>query len=178
MWITIIKKLPTNPSPPKMSIHWSTPWPDMQYHERLMERMNSPFSVVVKAHEDSKLFYEMGGRSPNWKNAKGIIYKKERIRVFPHECSITNLENFKIFLKEGAYELIPYSEAGKILMDKQLSKGQRFIFDAALIDGCDDYQAMMVAIGKNPNDVPPPMGWYRLREEYANVFCYAKEQEE
>jgi len=103
--------------------------------------------------------------------------KDEKIRVFPHEYSVTDLDNFKMLLKENAYVLIPYSEAGNILMDKYLSKGQRFIFESAQLDGCDDYQAMMVAIGKNPNDTPPPMGWYKLREEYANIFCYAEEQE-
>lgn len=27
MWIILIKKLPTKPSPPKLSMFWSTPWP-------------------------------------------------------------------------------------------------------------------------------------------------------
>lgn len=31
MWIMLIKKLPVNPSPPKLSIHWSTPWIDMKF---------------------------------------------------------------------------------------------------------------------------------------------------
>ena len=31
MWIMLIKKLGTNPSPPKLSIFWSMPWPDDKY---------------------------------------------------------------------------------------------------------------------------------------------------
>ena len=27
-WIILIKKLPTDPSPPKLSLHWAVPWPD------------------------------------------------------------------------------------------------------------------------------------------------------
>lgn len=27
-WIMLTKKLPTNPSPPKLSIHWATPYMD------------------------------------------------------------------------------------------------------------------------------------------------------
>ena len=178
MWITLIKKLPVNPSPPKMSIHWTNPWPNIEYHEAIMGGMKYPINFYVKADKDDDLFWDVWGKkSPNWKNARGIIYKDERIRVFPNEYSVTDLDNFKMLLKENAYVLIPYSEAGNILMDKYLSKGQRFIFESAQLDGCDDYQAMMVAIGKNPNDTPPPMGWYKLREEYANIFCYAEEQE-
>jgi len=196
-------KLPTNPSPPKMSIHWSMPWPNMEYHERLMKKSGMRqrvFGPIIdtdgheidfgddssytkqrkKDFEEQESFFDglLVGNIPNWKNAVGIFYQNERIRVFPHEFSKILKDNFRIYLEDDTFELIPNVEAEKQFMDKNLSKGQRFIYDAAQVDGCNNYEAMMVAMGRYPQDEPPPMGWYKLREEYANIFCYAEEQRE
>lgn len=178
MWIMLKVKLPINPSPPKMSIHWGVPWPDLKYHKKIMEQMKYPFNIVMRGNENNEIFHSVFGKEPNWKNAIGIQYKGEKIRIFPHEfCKITK-NNFRMYIEENAFELVPTTEAERLFMNRNLSKGQRFIYDAAQIDGCNNYEAMMVAMNRDPTDEPPPIGWYKLREEYANTFCYAEEQKE
>jgi len=175
-WIMLRCKLPINPSPPKMSIHWSQLWPDMAIFQRTMQHNEDLRRLCGwgKFDRDDDLFYDLYGVVPNFGKARKIIYRGSQIRVFSHEC--TFISDFKKFAK--AYDLIAGDTAGEMLMDRHLTKGQRFIFDAALMDGCDEYQAMLVVMGKEVNDVPAPIGWFRLKESYANYFCYAEEQEE
>jgi len=55
------------------------------------------------------------------------------------------------------------------------------LYEAALTEGADHAQAMMLAMGKTPElldtDISP-LGWYRAPQDMANAFCYAEEQEE
>lgn len=180
-WIMLRCKLPVDLSPPKMSIHWSEMWADMVIFQRTVKHnveYQRLFALdrLEKFSEDDDVFPDSvsGMNVPNFARARKIIYKGSQIRVFPHEC--TFISDFKKFAE--AYDLVAGDTAGEMLMDRHLTKGQRFVFDAALVDGCDEYQAMLVAMGKEVNDVPAPVGWFRLKEDYANYFCYAEEQEE
>ncbi len=46
------------------------------------------------------------------------------------------------------------------------------------MDGCNDSQARMVALGIDvtvPDPLIPPVGWYKCRREFAEVFCHEEE---
>lgn len=156
MWIMLIKKLPTVVSPPKMSIHWSLPWP-------------------MDAKPQKELLW---GMEPDYANARKIYYKNENIRVFPHEFTEIKTGKLMEYINQGGFELIPGSAPEEELIKRSLKKGQRLIYDAALVDGCTPAQAMMVALGKDPTlEDPelPAIGWYRCVEQYARCFCYEDE---
>ena len=50
MWIMLTTKLSTNPSPPKMSLFWSEPWPNSEYARRQKEeakKQSNPSDVRI-----------------------------------------------------------------------------------------------------------------------------------
>ena len=194
MWIMLIKKLPTNPSPPKMSIFWSIPWPDVKVIERQRMQLTDPLKrqrsycdipKTLTVREEKGLtgdiyFNYFGFQEPQWNGARKINYKGEQIRVFPHEFSELTLENLKMYL-EDSHELIPGTVAEEDIMDSVLRGNKRRIYDAALVDGCTEYEARLMAMGVDVADGHyeiPAIGWYRIRPEYGHVFCYEREMEE
>lgn len=164
MWIMLIKKLPTVVSPPKMSIHWSVPWP------MDVEKRKSKYWELWKV--------EIWGCEPDYLGARKIRYKGENIRVWPHEFSEIETPKLMGWINQEAFELISDSVAEEELIEEVLSKGKRKVYDAALVDGCTSAQAMMVAFGKDPTlEDPelPAIGWYKCAEQYARYFCYEDE---
>ncbi|GAI54447.1 unnamed protein product, partial [marine sediment metagenome] len=78
----------------------------------------------------------------------------------------------------GAHALVPESVAEETMIHKVLEKGQREIYEAALIDGCTEAQATATALGQDvtlPDWKFPPIGWYKPNFEYARYFCYEGE---
>lgn len=63
---------------------------------------------------------------------------------------------------------------------KDIKSGERRTFyDAALVDGADHNQAIMVAMGFNIDDMDfPPIGWYRALPHITDVFCDARDIDE
>jgi hypothetical protein len=167
-WIMLIERLPVANAPPKMSIHWSIPWPNEDYAKDQKKRYSREYKYSADSVEDAKYFWNDFGKEPNWISARKIIYSNEHIRVFPHEYSLVGPG--KLHEYEEAYNLVPDTYTQEIFMDRNLSKTQRIVFDSALLDGCDEFQAMLVAVGKDPTDEFPPIGWWKLRPEYAQVF--------
>ena len=54
-------------------------------------------------------------------------------------------------------------------------------YEEALVDGCNEEQAYMVAMGVKITDAEleiPPLGWYRAKREYMEYFCRDHEMTE
>ncbi len=151
MWIMITRHIPTKPAPPPLSWHWAEPW-----------------GHFTKRKEQEALF----GFDPDTKNAVKIIYEGEAIRLYPHEFN-EDKGLLKELLVEQAVIFHPFAVApGKSLPN--LTEEQREIYDAALVDGCDHFQALLVVFGKDPEDTLPPTGWYELKPEYREWFPWLK----
>ena len=59
------------------------------------------------------------------------------------------------------------------LTQKPTDPDERFIFEACLLDGCDEYQATNIVNGGNADsvdDFPAPLGWYECPVEYGLYF--------
>lgn len=161
-----------------MSIFWSLPWPNKEYAAKQKEAIDSEdledfgveyfFNPVHRANE------------PKWGEARMIKYKDEQIRVFPHEFSELTLENMKLYLEES-HDLVPGTVAEEDIMDSMLRGAKRRTYEAALIDGCTEYEARLMAIGVDVTDGHyeiPAIGWYRIKPEYGQVYCYKREMRE
>lgn len=125
MWIMLIKKLPTSPSPPKLSIFWSTPWPGPDANNKYTGDKCANCGVLIQSvvktwgtksketlfcgcentepvpvTEDDKIFPDLlgFGLDRNWIKARRIHYKGEDIRVFPDEYSIMQPENMYLYI--------------------------------------------------------------------------------
>lgn len=174
MWIMLREKLPTNPSPPKMSIFWSVPWVDMKHVES--QRIQLENGRLEDLGGD--IYFEVFGfKEARWDQARMIVYKDEQIRVFPHEFSILTIENMKMYL-EKSHELVPTNVAEQDIMDSILRGNRKRIYDAALVDGCTEYEARLMTIGVDVSSGHfeiPAIGWYKINPEYGCVFCTEKE---
>lgn len=180
----LLTKLSTLASPPKLSVHWSFPWGDEERAASQKKRLNSNNSPWAEDedgefNEDATVYYTFLGKEPNWKNARAIYYKNDKIRIFPHEFSIVTPKEMQDFVDEGALELVEDPTVTQILGERSLKgKTQHDVYGAALVDGCDHWQAMMVALGEDPTGEFPPIGWWKMSEQFAGVFCYEEEMAE
>ena len=192
MWIMLIKKLPTVVSPPKLSLFYSYKhrptedeinrclkayiWAEyggLRVTAHLEDKeLRDKYIAIIK--DTDKIRDGLFGYVPNEFKAVWIYYKNEKIKVYPHEYSILTPENLKSYMIKS-HELMSDNYATEQIQNTKLCKGQRFVYDAALVDGCDDFQAIMVALGKDPLDIPPPIGWWRCKPKYAQVYCYEDE---
>ena len=150
----IIKKLPTRPSPPKMSIFWSTP----NYRDYTSKNSEN-------FEDDSWEDHEKG----RW-----IHFAGENILVLNHEFSILLSENMRKYTNES-HEFVPEDVASEMLLTNiEINADNRDIYGSALLDGCNDHQALMVLAGMDitiEDAEFPAIGWYRIKKEYGELFC-------
>jgi len=179
MWILLTKKLPTKPSPPKLSIFWSLPWPNKAYVQqiraRLLEDNRSSFGGLSWLHASDLVDAEQ------WEGARQIRYKSKELRVFPREFNPIKTESMELYVNEGAHTLVPESPAEEIIIKRALKKGEREIYEAAIIDGATEAQAVATALRQDITIADwkfPPIGWYRPNPEMAVYFCRSWEMKE
>lgn len=204
MWIMLIQKLPTDPSPPKMSMFWSVPWTDSNWRiaERQVEYLERLAAMRDAWERDGgetdKEFVENWlklptvpgpgwGMEPNWNLARKIRYLDQDIRVFPHEYSAVAREKMALYVlgdeqSSPSHRLVPGSAAAERALINDVRTGnRRKYYEAALLDGATHEQALCVATGVDitmPDAEFPPIGWYRCVPEYARMFCKPWEMEE
>ena len=195
-WVLLTKKLPTEISPPKLSVHFAIPWVNVDWVAKVYSRLSRISDEYLdldfreypmkhlkynkEVHLSNKIkvlekcpekFDDMWGYTDNPIYDVGILFKGEKIRVHAHEYNIIKPE----FLKEvfpGAYDFIPSSEIEDSFNSIKLTKEKKVIYEEALLDGCNEYQATQVVYCREVQDFPAPVGWYKPKLEYARVFCY------
>ena len=190
MWIMLTKKLPTQVSPPMMSIFWSVPWPylpDCVAKAKARHRKSASTEKIITNYDNHN--GSPWGNEPDAKNARRIFYKSENIRVWPHEFSEMTPEKMKFYiLDEQCHKLVKsdYVDIADDNKTKQASEEitdeiTKLIYDAALLDGCNENQAKMVALGMDitiEDAEFPAIGWYRIKAGYGLHFCTKDELKE
>ena len=183
MWIMLIKKLPTRPSPPKLAIFWSTPWPDPKYVEAQAEDRDYA-DDPLPSPTDLRLPDNIGmGHEHNWAGARRTLFAERELRVFPDEFSVLDEERMTIYIlsADASHDLVPEGVAEERLVETALDGDTKPIYEAALIDGCNHAEALATALGQDitvPNAEFPPLGWYRCKPEYARIYCTESEMVE
>jgi hypothetical protein len=198
MWIILTKRVPTEVPVPKLSVHWSVPWPrEWENAERKQEKLSvgqwvrrgyNKLGFDYAEHDgippdlQDTPFNPMFGYEPDWKNARKIRLKGEDVRVFPHEFAPISTESMRLLIAERVLVLHRQTDvAGEQVIEAELVGEQKVIYEEALVAGCDHAQAMMVAFGVDPT-IPdaefPPIGWYQCAPEYAAYFCRDWEMDE
>lgn len=202
MWILLTTKLPTEPSPPKLSIFWSTAWPDegtiseMQIRKVAVEVLDVPLKKRAALRKDVKeaakkyinehefIYDNYGfGKEPIFEHARRIHYKDTDIRVLPGEYKVQTAELMKeyIFNDNPSHELVADTVADESIIEQILDGVTRPIYEAALLDGANEAQAMQVAMGNDitmPDSEFPPIGWYKCHPSYAVEFCHPWEMKD
>ena len=194
------KMVPTAPTVPKLSVHWSVPWP------REWERRN-PKKLTLgqwRYRGYSKLYdydecdgipprledrveglFGIGafkGYEPDWHGARKIRVRAHDVRVFPHEFNPMPPESMRELINGGVLLLRKQSSTpSEIEITTELVGEPHIIYEEALVAGCDHAQAMMVAHGIDPT-IPdaefPPIGWYKCAPKFAQYFCRDWEADE
>lgn len=199
MWIMLIKHIPTQPSPPKMGIFWSVPWPNEEWAKDQIRRAKADgygrrrddeedVQTEYEAYDENRSFGPLGGHGlePNWKGARKVTYKGSEVRVFPHEFSVIKQDRMRLYVlgTEGegpSHDLVAEGVASDVLIKGVLDSDTKFIYDAALLDGCTPEEALAVALGQDitePDSEFPPLGWYRPRDWVVEQFCEEWEKED
>ncbi len=113
------------------------------------------------------------GRPYDYRRLKGAMQIKfagENIRVFPEEFSDVKLESMKEYTEIFTFHP---TDLWNGLGTKPTDPDEKFIFEAALLDGCTEYQANNIVNGGNiesVDDFPSPLGWYECPLEYGLMF--------
>lgn len=190
-WIMLIKKLPTNPSPPKMSIHWATPWPFEGYMTEIEKRQLLFFSNQDYEDEildpEKDFWFDGQGYRPNEARAWAIQYKDATFKVWNHECSIMTPAKMHTYIigdigdGDWSHTLVEGTESDAALLRAAMDTDLRGLFDAALLDGANPTLAKLIAMGVEFEDdelIFPPIGWYRIHPAYADFYCTESEMTE
>jgi hypothetical protein len=122
------------------------------------------------------------GKEHNETLARGIVYRGARIRVYKDEYNVLTLDRMKLYIfgvlgGDHSHELMtdPTAVADDILIKGVLDGETRPIYEAALVDGCNDAQAVAVALGQDitiPDAEFVPLGWYKCLPHYAEIYCH------
>ena len=175
-WIMLITKLPTNPSPPKLSIFWSVPWTEEKYVKQQKEMVEKEYlSKLGDCYFNDISFW---GKEPDWEGARKIVYQNNEIRIFPHEFSVLELEKLKLYIFES-HDLMPGSVAEEKLM-KELRGEKKLYYEAALLEGATEREAILTAMGVDITEGQyeiPQIGWYKVKPEYGMIYCDQAELE-
>jgi len=186
----LIKKLPTVVSPPKMSILWSTLWPyEPSSYVKSRKKETDEAKKQYKKEMDEGMGMSAFGQEPDFENARRIYYKGENLRVWPHEFSVMTPEKMKDYIIVGQSHILVECDYMDHISEGQEKKVKDLILDAitkpiyeaALIDGCNDNEARLVALGIDiTTEEPdfPPISWYKIKPEYGNYYCTEQELEE
>lgn len=165
-WIMIIKKPACEHAPDMLGIYWSVPWP----HDEFAKRQ----ALLKSAKEENP----WGGQECDFLLARKVVVDGFDVRVFPHEFSVMNAEKMGIYVHgcdgdPGSHELVAGNVSESIMITEALNTDQAFLRDAAMLDGCNEQQALTVALGGDISDEQfdfPAIGWYRLRDAYREYF--------
>jgi hypothetical protein len=182
MWIMMRQKLPCEASPPKLSIFWSTPWPNEEYARSQAEENDDGELEFVPPEKTFALSNSpFGGLEHNWNGARRIRFDDKDLRVFPNEFTVIPSERLLFYIENGVYEMVAEGVASDILAQDMVEGEKKVLWEHALVDGCTDAQARLVAMGVDitlPDPIVPPTGWYRCHPAYASHFCHEEEMTE
>jgi hypothetical protein len=182
MWVILLTKLPCEVSPPKLSIFWSTPWPHPAYAAGQATKNDDGEMELVPPDQRTVIPDDSPfGVEPNWNGARQILFDGKTVRIFPHEFNPVSPENMKTYIDEGVYSLVPEGVASEQVITDLMEGDRKVLWEHALVDGCTDAQARMVAMGVDvtlPDAEIPPVGWWRCKKEYAEMFCHEWEMAE
>jgi len=177
MWILLITKLPTEISPPKLSIHWSR----ADGNSKIAQDQKEQLKLDEEASPDDPYFtFYPWGLEPNYIKARAIQYKGHSIRVLPHEYKQMPSDKMRDYTQGlmgeeiPSHELVAVGPGDEALISAALKGEQQHIYDAALVDGAIHEQALLTALGVDLFAVGadyPPIGWYRCKPEYASIYC-------
>ena len=110
------------------------------------------------------------------KAAMQIKFAGENIHVFPEEFSDVSISSMKQYTEEFIFHPMDLWNG---LGVKPTDPDEKFIFEAALLDGCTPYQANNIVNGggiESVDDFPPPLGWYECPMELG--FYFGKTEED
>lgn len=178
-WILLTKKLPSAVSPPRFSIHWGIEWGVSNSLSSQQKRIKQ-FRLERNGDRMVSLDDMLHGYEGDEENALAILYKGERIKVYPHECNYLSPESMRnyVFGIEGdniiSHDLEPSSDAGSLLLKTATETALKDVMDAAILDGCSYFQALAVLMGMDTEDASsevPPVGWFRCKPQIALVYC-------
>ena len=132
-------------------------------------------SLLDKVTDKGFNFWDISREVERQLGAMQIKFAGENIRIFPEEYSDISLDHMKEYVQ--VYKFHP-TDLWNGLGAKPTDPDERFIYEAALLDGCDEFQATNIVNGgdiESVDDFPAPLGWYECPLEYGLYFGRTEE---
>lgn len=102
--------------------------------------------------------------------------------MFPHEYAVQTVDKMRLWVfgdgepgGDPTHVLQENNVASAMMLQQALETDLRILFDAALLDGCNEQQAMAVTMGMDITDDQiefPNVGWYKPTPEVLDMYCY------
>lgn len=191
MWIFLKKKLPTEVSPPKLSIHWSGA--SAEDLGTLKKQKENRAQILEDAGE---FFTDLFGKVHKEEGARWILFGETPIKVFPDEYSALSEQSMAAYLghphigdgrsithlpREGKdYLLEDLGDDIGPVVEARITLEELGTYFAARLD-TNHVLATYIALGVDLDNylgTLPTRLWFSMRELLANTFCYADEQRE
>ena len=174
-WIILTSKLPTEASPPKLTIHYSTPWVNEKFHLDQV-RKHSDITLgeylngeTIEWDETDSHVMATFGREQNESGARAILWDGRALKVFPSEYNIMDSETFNLAILGIDGSPSHYARFYTSKPDNYDS-----ILDQESLD-CDYYKAINVASIMstkgtiNPMNIRPAM-WWDMHYQYKKFY--------
>ena len=201
-WVMITTRLPVKDPPPFMSIFFAVPWPmdiPTSWQKIKQDKIEDVKKVLYTLYDYSKedinlmsddeiinlnkehridhslingnYYNQFQFEVERRLNAMQIRYNGQQIRIFSNEYSDIKKENMALYAETFIFHevLSDFSD----LWEKPKDPDEKFIYEAALLDGCNNFQASNILNGKTAEEVddfPVPNGWYEVPEIYRAFF--------
>ncbi len=112
------------------------------------------------------------GLSPNPAGAVRVITNHEAVKIWPHEYSSVSTQMLKQYIEERSHSLVVSTVAEEKLETDLLEGDAKVLFEHAVMDGCSDLEARLMAQGVDVSEryEIPPTGWYQACPEIKAYF--------
>ena len=138
------------------------------HYEGLLDKHRGDIIAILEKL-NTEMDHGYGGSSPNRAGKLRIMVNAHPVGIFPHEFSILTEENMSIYLEDHCHELCLSGQAQEEL--EHLTKEQKPIYEASLLDGCNHYEATLNSMGKKIiTGFPPAIGWYKPHPDLVSQF--------
>jgi len=148
----------------------SIPSAEFQNPYQIPNSLGDEFKESFQRFKSMDLSAHPLGLSPNPSKAVRVMVNGEAVKLWPHEYSMLEADKMLEFINEGLYELQSGDVAEETVQEYVIKGIAKEIYEAAILDGCSDFEAKLVAIGVDVSSAYqiPPVGWYK----YVGPECF------
>lgn len=173
-WIIIINEVPVgDPRPEKWGIYWALPYDE---GKEAVERQRDKF--YLEQGNDALKFFDHFGFEANLALSRSVIIDGREVVIRSDEYNLLTAENMDLYVNGpiedqslASHVFVPSNLSGDQVIDFVVDLDYRYVYESALLDGCSENQAKLMALGYDLSAVMfPAVGWYKIKDSYRELL--------